>query len=161
MTRTANATFNQYLANSGTLTPGPVNFSLVYTLGLPPVDLLEGGANLGVMLTGLFNGNTSPLIMIGLTLSDADSTVQIFKTINSGPGIVSVFFGFDEFAGVDADAVTGIGLETTIAGNEVLVLDSLVATNPVPKPMSLTLAGLLGIGMCGGAYRRKKRALAV
>ena len=123
------------------------------------IDLTQMGANASLILDLVQAGSARSVV---LTLSDLlgnSGMVSIpLPTAVSMP--LTRTTNFSEFTGVDATQATGLTISTTLAGFSDSITFGSVSAATVPEPMSLTLAGLLGVGLCGGAVRRRKRAAA-
>ena len=141
-----------------------------FTIGLDGVDDGVFNGNSGVTRDFAADGDETGFRItagsqfgINLLLTVFNGASQFMTTLNlpSSTGTLSTFFvPFADFSGADFNNVTGFSVQGQ-ADDEIggdVAIASIVTGTPIPEPMSLTLAGLLGVGLCGGACRRKKRA---
>ena len=139
---------------------GTVNSTFMPTAADNNINFLADGgfgfeifadSDLGVNLTlSVFNDGVAS--MTDFFVSGSGSTAALRR----------FFIPFAAFVGADFSAVDAFSVSYDRDGavGDDLSIGRIAVATPVPEPMSLTLAGLLGAGLCGGAYRRKKKAVA-
>ena len=105
-----------------------------------------------------YNGGapTANVTLSGASSNDLlNSSIQHSGSSPSAMNWVPVVFTF-----VANSSSTTLIFESTIPGSGGIALDS-ISVNPVPEPSTFALAGLGGLGLAIGAYRRRKAAASV
>ncbi|WP_145356851.1 hypothetical protein [Alienimonas californiensis] len=141
----------------------------INTSGLGGFDLTQGGANDSFLLSDVTYSGVALRLIVRVFEQGALSTV--FTDFSTVLPAASDFVGpvFIPFGTAGAGVLSNVGAielrisddsDTPRTGGQNLTIGTFAAVATVPEPMSLTLAGLLGVGLCGGAYRRRKQGVA-